>query len=467
MKLKYIFFGLTICMLALSSCKKQLDLLDPQGLDPQQALSSDQNIKKVLQGGYDALSAGNLYGGNIQLLSDLLGSDGELTWVGTFNNYREVWGKNIITTNTLVNGLWGSAYNVINVANSVLDSITGVVAADKDRVEGEALFLRATMHFELVRFFAKDFSQGAGANPGVPLMKVPTNSLPEVTKPVRNTVVEVYTSVIEDLVKAESLLPATNGVYATKATAAAILSRVYMQKGDYANARQAASRGITAAASGGKSMSTTFMSNFNLAANANETIFAIQVSDQDGVNALQTYYSVDIFGGRDGDIEVNTKHLNLYETGDIRKSSTNNPSAANQFAFNTAFYVKYGASRTTKFRDLYKNVLVIRLAELYLTRAEANIRAGGTPVGDLPLNDVNRIHNTARTGLAPYVSIITANQVYLERRRELAFEGFSIHDARRFNRNIDGVSPNSPSFVFPIPFREINANSSLTQNEGY
>jgi hypothetical protein len=266
-------------------------------------------------------------------------------------------------------------------------------------------------------------------------------------------------------VRAESLLPSTNGVYATKTAAAAILSRVYLQKGDYENARQAANRGIAAAT--GKSLLTSVMNNFNISANTAETIFAIQVSDQDGSNGLQTYYSVDIFGARDGDIEINTRHINLYETGDLRRSSTANPNAAAQFTFNTAFYTKYGTYRTTKWRDLYTNVIVIRLAELYLTRAEANYRLGGAPVGDAPLNDINRIHSVARTGLPPYGSITSLNQIYLERRRELAFEGFSIHDARRFDRTISGSSPNSPEFTFPIPFREMNANSSLTQNEGY
>lgn len=78
----------------------------------------------------------------------------------------------------------------------------------------------------------------------------------------------------------------------------------------------------------------------------------------------------------------------------------NNPSATTQF--NTCFYVKYGANRTTKWRDLYKNVKVIRLAELYLTRAEANFRLGSA-VGAMPLADVNRIRT--RAGLLPLLTI--------------------------------------------------------------
>lgn len=460
MKLRHIStFSLALLSL-FSSCKKQLDLKDPQTLDPGQALSSDANVKKVLQGAYDGISSGNLYGGNVQILSDLLASDGELTWVGTFNNYREVWGKTMITTNSLVSGMWLSGYSAINSANSVLDNISKVADADKNRVKGEALFIRAAMHFELVRFFAKDFADGdPAANNGVPLMTKSTNSLPEVTKPARNKVSEVYAAIISDLSQAETLLPATNNFYATKSAAAAVLSRVYLQKGDYANARDAASRAITNAT--GKSLRPAFMDNFNQAANTSEDLLAIQVSDQDGANNMQTYYSVDIFGARDGDIEVNTKHLNLYEAGDLRKASTSNPSATTQF--NTAFYTKYGASRTTKFRDLYKNVKVIRLAEMYLTRAEANFRLG-TSVGDSPLNDVNKVRSRSIT---PLVAIADLNTIYLERRRELAFEGFGIHDARRFKRSVDGETWNSSKLIFPIPFREISVNPNLAQNSGY
>jgi hypothetical protein len=459
MKLKYITVAL-MAGIALASCKKELDLKDPQGLDPQTALASDANIKRVLQGGYDAISSSSLYGGNVQMFADLAASDGQLNWVGTFNTYREVWGKSIITTNPIVRDVWGQGYNAINIANSVLANISKVVAADQNRVKGEALFIRGAMHFELVRYFAKDYTDGdPNSNPGIPVMKAPTNSSDEVTKPSRAKVAEVYAAIIADLTEAESLLPNTNGVYATKSAAATILSRAYLQKADYAGARDAADRAIASAT--GKSLLTTFMNNFNQSANTAEDIFAIQVSDQDGANNLQLFYSVDIFGARDGDIEVEPTYLSLYEAIDVRRSSTSNPSATTQF--NTAFYTKYSAYRTTKWRDLYKNVKVIRLAELYLIRAEANFRLG-TAIGDTPLNDINRIRT--RSSATPLL-VLTLEDFYQERRRELAFEGFGLHDAKRFKKTIDGLPWNDNKLVFPIPFREINANSNLTQNAGY
>jgi hypothetical protein len=270
----------------------------------------------------------------------------------------------------------------------------------------------------------------------------------------------VYASVIADLTEAENLLPTTNGVFATKTAAGGFLARVHLQKADYANARDAANRAITNAT--GKSLLPVFMDNFNQAANTAEDIFAIQVSDQDGGNNLQLFYSVDIFGARDGDIEIDPAHLSLYTTGDARRTSTSNPSATTQF--NTPFYTKYGAFRTTKFRDLYKNVKVMRLAELYLIRAEANARLG-TSVGATPLADINRIRR--RANLADAVIAPSVEEIYMERRRELAFEGFGIHDAKRFKRTIDGRPWNDNKLVFPIPFRELNANNKLVQNPGY
>jgi hypothetical protein len=101
---------------------------------------------------------------------------------------------------------------------------------------------------------------------------------------------------------------------------------------------------------------------------------------------------------------------------------------------------------------------------MYLTRAEANYRLG-TAVGANPLDDINTIRT--RAGVAPLTSIANVEQIYLERRRELAFEGFALHDAKRFKQTVDGLPWNDNKLVLPIPFREMNANPSLTQNPGY
>ena len=87
-------------------------------------------------------------------------------------------------------------------------------------------------------------------------------------------------------------------------------------------------------------------------------------------------------------------------------------------------------------------------------------------IGDSPLNDINLIRERA---LLPDLLIIqlTLPAIIKERKLELAFEGFSLHDAKRLKTPIGILPFNSPKLVYPIPKREIIVNSSLSQNEGY
>jgi tetratricopeptide (TPR) repeat protein len=256
---------------------------------------------------------------------------------------------------------------------------------------------------------------------------------------------QIYQQVIADLTEAESLLPDENDVYATKGAAAAILSRVYLGMGDYANARDAADRVIQ---SGEFELTGTYAEAFNNNPNSTEDIFAMQVSEQDGTNDMQLYCSIPDFGGRDGDVQIEQKHLDLYEAGDARLGM---------------FYEGNGALRTGKWKLQYKNVTVVRLAEMYLTRAECNFRLG-TVVGDTPENDLNLIRD--RVGLDPIVGP-DLGAILNERKLELALEGSTIHDLKRLHGSADGFAYNANAMVFPVPAREISANKNLEQNPGY
>jgi starch-binding outer membrane protein, SusD/RagB family len=107
--------------------------------------------------------------------------------------------------------------------------------------------------------------------------------------------------------------------------------------------------------------------------------------------------------------------------------------------------------------------ILSRLAEMYLTRAEANFRLG-TAVGATPEDDVNLIRE--RVNLDPIVGI-TLDQILLERHLELAFEGHLLHDLKRTQSDIGGVPFNDPSLIYPIPQRERIINPDLQQNAGY
>lgn len=455
--MKNIIIIVAVSVIAFS-CDKKLDLLPSQSVAEDVALASDANVKKVLNGAYDAVSSGNLYGGNLQLFSELLAADGEIRWEGTFNQPREAYNKAFLRTNSFVRDIWSSAYRAINIANNVLSAIDVVNDADKNRVKGEALFLRGSMYFELVKLFAQPYSAGsAGSNPGVPLVLTPTRGIDESSYVARSSVEQTYVQVLNDLTEAENMLPEANPgsnattrmVFATKAAAAAQLSRAYLQMEKWNEAAGAANRAITVALANGRSLVASYAGAFNNSANVPEYLFAIQVNDQDGANNMHLYWSIPAYGGRDGDVAILDKHLALYEAGDERRQ---------------LFYTGAGSTRSGKWQQQYKNLPIIRLAELYLTRAEANLRAG-TSVGDDPLDDVNLVRN--RAGLNDLGSV-TIDDILKERKLELAHEGQGVHDLKRLKLSADGFAYNDPKMVLPIPQTEVDASRGIiVQNNGY
>jgi hypothetical protein len=340
-----------------------------------------------------------------------------------------------------------AGYKVINDVNNVLSALSVVAAKDTARVSGEAKFVRAVSLFEMVRLYAKSWNDGDPAtNLGIPIVLTPTRGITTESQLQRNTVAEVYQQVLADLTDAEAKLPVTNGLFATKAAASAMLARVYLQKEDYTNAVQAANRSITVFTGNGGGLTTNFSEAFG-ATNTKEDIFAIQVNSTSGINNLNTFYST--AGGR-GDAQVTTSHLALYETGDVRKS----------------FFTTSGSSTyTAKFDIRFGNYHFIRLAEMYLIRAEGNFRLG-TAVGDTPINDINKLRTRAK--VAPYqVADITLDKILKERKLELSFEGFTLYDVKRLKQSVGTLAWNSPKLIFPIPKREIISNPNLRQNEGY
>ncbi|MCU0363480.1 MAG: RagB/SusD family nutrient uptake outer membrane protein [Bacteroidales bacterium] len=432
----------------LAGCDKYLDLEDSQTISENIALTSDANVKNVLIGAYSLFDDPGIYGGNLLRNCELLGGTGEIQWVGTYIDPRQVFNKTMIASNSEAAAHWIDAYEVINTSNNILSALSVVNEDDRDRVEGEALFLRGMMYFDLVRFFALPYEAGAtNSQLGVPLVLTPTDGINESSYVTRNTVEQVYVQVITDLTSAAAKLPEDNDVYASKGAANALLARVHLQKGDFAKARDAANAVI---GSDMYELQPTYADVFNNDNSTTEDIFATQITPQDRFSSMTEFFSVPEYGGRDGDIDILPAHLNLYPAGDERKD---------------LFFVGNGAFRTGKWNNQYGVVNLIRLAEMYLIRAECNFRLS-TVVGDTPVNDFNqtwtRAGNVAKT-------TVTLNDILLERRLELAFEGFRIHDQRRLKESVATLPYNDPKLVFPIPARELEANPNLKsqQNPGY
>jgi len=442
---KIVFFA--AIAIAVSACTKELNTKPTQQIDQAVALQTGNDVQVALIGAYTDLGNTNFISGQTAVDADLLGDLNEITWSGTFAGLTQMKNKTITIDNTFSTNAWLAGYKAINDVNNVLSAISVVAAKDTARVSGEAKFIRAVSYFELVKLFGKSWKDGdPAANPGVPIVLTPTRGITIENQVKRNTVVETYQQIISDLLDAESKLGNTNGFLATKTAASAMLSRVYLQKGDYANAAQAANRAITNSTANGGALLANFSDVFVMV-NTAEDIFAIQVTATTGVNNLNTFYSV--AGGR-GDAQVTPNHLALYEAGDSRK------------AF---FSVSGGSTYTSKFNIRFGNIHFIRLAEMYLIRAESNFRSG-TSIGDVAVNDLNKIR--ARAKLAPLAAAdLTLDNIIKDRKLELAFEGFTLHDIKRLQLPVGTLAWNAPSLVFPIPKRELVVNANLVQNDGY
>lgn len=447
---KILFFTSLVSTI---SCSKRLDVEPAQSIDQSVALKTSSDVQVALVGSYTQLGNINFYGGRMFVMSELLADNNELIWSGTFQGLTQIFNKTIPVNNGFALSTWLAGYTAINGANNVLSAISVVDAANKNKFEGEAKFLRSAAYFELVKLYAKDWSNGdPNTNDGVPLILTPTREITEADKVARAKVAAVYNQIITDLVDAEAKLPTSNGFFATKNAAAALLARVYLQKRDYPNARDAANRVIT---SNRHSLAGYFGDAFpynggNPFGNTTEDVFAMQVTTNSGVNDFQTFFSAD----NRGDITITDDHLNLYEPADERQD---------------LFYVSGGSVYNGKNDNIYGNVHTIRLAEMYLIRAEANFRLS-TTVGATPLSDLNRIRN--RVGLISKL-VITLDDILFERKLELAFEGFNLSDIKRLGVTTGyftgggGLAATSPKLVLPIPERELRVNPNLTQNEGY
>jgi starch-binding outer membrane protein, SusD/RagB family len=453
MKINNKFIYAVAFSLILSSCANKLDVKPVDDVDAISAVKTSSDVEAILTGAYDSMTDGDVLGGNMQRDAELIADNGDVEWAGTFVAPGEIFEKSMLRDNNQAEVTWLDSYRTINTVNIVLANLGVVEATKKTRIEGEAKLIRAWMHFELVRAYAKTFQDGNPAsNLGVPVLTSPTAKITDASFVKRNTVAEVYQAVIADLTSSESLLPAKNGFFANKATAAALLSRVYLMQGNYDAARQAAHRVIS---SGNYTLTETFDLAFNNRTNSTEDIFATQGTDQDFVNELNTFFASSEYQGR-GDIYINDQHLNSYDVSDERGN----------------FFYESGDIFTAKWARRIGNIPLIRLAEMYLTRAEGNFRAGGTPVGATPLADINRLRERAGAKLYTTMDLAT---ILKERRFELAFEGHWIHDIKRnrqtiVKRNGNGTRTwafNSPKLIFPIPLREIDANKNLVQNEGY
>lgn len=462
---------------AFSSCDKQIDLIPQQQLDVKGAFIDRDATFSTLLGVYNSCQVLEVSGGMPQIISDFMSDNS--SFVGSFPTFQDIRDFNTISTNANIQTLWQFNYQVIARANDVIDAVPNVpgaafTAAEKAQFIAEAKFLRAYVHFQLVTLFAQPYNFSNGSNLGIPLVITPFKGT--VTFPARNTVAEVYAQVIKDLTEAIPDLPATYSTAiftrgrATQGSAQALLSRVYLYKGDYANA--ATNAKLVLDASGTYSPAADY--SFWTSKNTSEDVFTIQNSAIDngrtGTGGWAAWHRPAANGGR-GDVKFSPTLVAAYtaEPGDLRYSLKSTGTGADN---NPATFI-------TKWSDAVNNgdnSPVIRTTEVVLNYVEAKAEVDGAVSQNL-IDRMNVLRT--RAGLTNWTLATFATKaafvdgVLNERWKELAFEGHRRMDLLRRGKDLRTGDPKAAfgadKTILPIPQREIDVNPSLqgNQNPGF
>lgn len=457
-----LLFLLTLGVWGLSACDKQLENINPQAsLDIEAAITNAANSEVALSGAYDIVQSANYYGNQLTYFGDLPADNTFQS--GTFPSLFEMDNNALLPNNANVTNAWVSIYNGVNRANNLIEKVPTLTDATldnvvngvkgRDRILGEALFLRGFHYFTLVRYWG-----------GVPLVLSPTKGISEASRVSRNTEAEVYAQVIKDLTQAEGLLPVTyaNAIElrgrATKATAQALLSRAYLYTKQW---KDAADKAALVIANTNYRLLPSYAAIFTTK-NTSESVWELQFNptDQNGV----TFHYLAAPQGRRENAPA-TALLNAYDPLDQRLAASVAKTGAAALTQANAYVSKYNRASTQD-----DPVFLIRIAEVILNRAEALAEQSYPSAEALVL--LNQVR--ARAGLPALTTTELATLANFrlamekERQLEFAFEGHRWSDLRRTGRAAEVLKLTDPNrLLFPIPERERNANPNITQNPGY
>ncbi len=455
--------------IGISSCEKLLETDLNDRIPNDQAITSTRDLQLVLNGAYDGLQSGSLLGGNPAIYADLLadeaiiGNEQKLNRFGKYEIYTMTSSPQI----SEIASFWSIAYAAINRANNVIYAIDNNLVDDSDfegsknRLKGEALFIRAVAHFELVRFFAKPYDVeniGGNSQLGIPYRLIPSFS-PDSLDAARESVEVVYANVVADLLEAKLLLE-TAGVMTSNSTASAmsataLLARVSFFSGDYIHAAQYANLVIESTY---YQLSDNVTDIYKLSGNQSnpEVIFQIVNIQTDNSNSLIDAYS----RAKNPLFQTNSTLYNLYNANDTRRSLLNK--------YFVLYYIKKYDESIADGVSQPLNRIYIRLAEMHLIRAEANLVPSGSGNAVDAYDSYNALRERAFGDNYVPETVALADlldSVRNERRRELCFEGDRYHNLKRLKLPLrNGVAWNADAPIFKIPADEMSGNALMLQN---
>lgn len=458
------------------SCSEEeiLDLTPINNISIDDAYTTPSLIEASVNGMYNAAAIG-------QYNTTLANGGRGYIWGAAFVQQGDCRGEDVVNeqafyqltyTNTYDAGTannayyWMDGYRLINRCNLVIEGVTGAVnsgiitSAVGDDYIGQAKFLRAITHFELLMHFARPYQFTAGAtHPGVPYREVGINTQSEIDSEIvksRNTVAECYTKVLADLDSAELLISNTTKSKASKNAAIAFKTRVYLHKRDWDNVIVEGNKlaGVSLTAN----PNDPFVTANNLS--NSESIFSIAhaATMNPGVNAaLASQYKRRLL------VCISPIIWNdpMWLATDKRRQE------------GVMVFTSGGRKYTNKYKDdaTYTDAApVIRFAEVVLNMAEALARKTSP---DLPtsLGLLNQVRNRSLADVttqaytaASYTDATSLVGLILkERRIELLMEGRRWSDIHRLQGDdmhpIDGIpakiangSPNGSLYTIGTPY---------------
>ncbi|MFD0764526.1 RagB/SusD family nutrient uptake outer membrane protein [Mucilaginibacter lutimaris] len=354
-------------------------------------------------------------------------------------------------------GDYSSPYQGIEFANVILESLPRVSGGDeisRNRLEGNALFIRASYHYALAQLYAKPYNaQTAGADLGIALRKTADVGI----KPERSNLSETYSSVIADLKHSIALLPSAPDVKyrASKPAVYGMLARIYLSMREYKTAGLYADSALA--------LYSTLLDYTKLSTTASLPFKQFNdevIYDARGLGASALTQSR---------ARIDTILYSFYAASDLRKSILFKANANGSFAFKGTYT---GVTGTSPFTGIATD-------ELYLIKAETAVRSGDVQQG---VDALNKLLVT-RWKKGTYVPYVVTDQkqalatILKERRKELPFRTLRWSDLRRLNfepefaktltRKLGGttfdLAPNGARYVFLIDQKAVDI-SGLPQN---
>lgn len=487
MKSLYKIFAISSCI-AFSSCSDFLDLKPKHELSVDDYYKTAEQIDEAVNGAYSTLQENKLYQ-NWYIFSEIPSDNTRNALSGSVTDQDEFDKYYIRTTNPRLSEFWEYTYKAINRTNTVLGRIDQIEMDNtlRERYKLECKFIRGLMYFNLVRVFGD-----------VPLI-LKEISITESYSYLREPKGNVYNQIIADLTEAEGL-PVSYSKdsdigRATSGAAKSLLGTVYMTLQKYSEAETKLAEVINSSTYALLENTAGSLNNSGYAKvfsaenhNHKEAIFEIQFKKGgygEGNNFPNSFApensgtNVVSVGGASGNNVPEMDIYNAYEKDDLRRDFSvalgyNDNRKGGEWV--ESRYVKKYFDIPYKEGDSNNNLPIIRYADVLLMYAEALNQNGKTVQACDYLNQVRRRGFGYQTSETSPVDIKTTNKddfllkVEHERRVELAFEGHRWFDLIRTNRAVEvmtskGFKLNATNLICPIPQKQIDINSDLTQND--